>query len=58
LLLTLGILDNQTVCLNKIKGKIGNYLGNDSSTRHAHNKRLVHIFERYALGSLCMDLLR
>jgi hypothetical protein len=51
------MLDNQTVCLNKIKGKIGNYLGNGSRTPYAHNKRLLRIFEYYALGSLYMDLL-
>lgn len=57
LVLCLGILDNETVCLYKIKGKVGGYLGNHNTQPTAHYKRLIRIFQDFAFSRLWLDLL-
>ena len=57
LLLTLGIISKETVCLNKLKGAIGALTGKQETCPSSHYKRLIRIFDSYSFSSLWLDLL-
>jgi len=57
LVLCLGILENETVCLYKIKNSVGRYLGKEKTSPNSHYKRLIRIFNDFAFSRLWLDLL-
>jgi hypothetical protein len=58
LILAMGMIQKETVCLNKIKGAIGAITRNTTTKPESHYKRLIRIFDRYALSSLWLELLQ
>jgi len=58
IILAMGILIKETVCLNKIKGAIGAITGNTTTQPFSHYKRLIRIFDAYSFSSLWLELLR
>lgn len=57
LILALGIITKETVCLNKIKGAVGNILENSSTNSSSHYKRLIRVFNDFGFSSLWLELL-
>lgn len=58
LILAIGMIQKETVCLNKIKGAIGAITRNTTTKPLSHYKRLIRIFDRYAFSSLWLELLQ
>ena len=58
LILAMGILVKETVCLNKIKGAVGAITGKTSTQPASHYKRLIRIFDDYSFSSLWLELLQ
>jgi len=57
LILALGIITKETVCLNKIKGAVGNMMENPTTQSSSHYKRLIRVFNDFAFSSLWLELL-
>ena len=57
LALTLGVLFQETTCLNKVKNNIGSILGNSQTSASAHYKRLNRIFQDHSDGDLWQKIL-
>jgi len=57
LLLSLCLLEKETVCLNRLKRIVGNYTGK-ASKADSHYKRLIRIFDNNSLSRLWLELLR
>lgn len=58
LILSLSMLRVQTVCLNKLKGIIGQITGNIKTKPSSNYQRLIRIFHAHAFSRLWLDLLR
>ncbi|GJM65033.1 hypothetical protein [Persicobacter diffluens] len=58
LALSFGIIQKETVCLNKVKDSIGSILENQSTSAFGHYKRLTRIFTEYSDTHLWSDLLQ
>ncbi|MEN0052004.1 MAG: transposase [Bacteroidota bacterium] len=58
LILSLSMLRVQTVCLNKLKGAVGQITGKENTQPASHYQRLVRIFRQHAFSRLWLDLLR
>lgn len=58
MILAMGILVKETVCLNKIKGAVGAITANTRTQPASHYKRLIRIFDNYSFSSLWLELLR
>lgn len=58
LILSLSMLRVQTVCLNKLKGAVGQITGKEDTQPASHYQRLVRIFRKHAFSRLWLDLLR
>jgi hypothetical protein len=58
LILSLAILQKETVCLNRLKTAVGSITGNRLTTSGSNYKRLIRIFDNYAFSSLWLDLLK
>lgn len=57
LLLSICILEKETICLNRLKGIVGHYTGKESKPE-SHYKRLIRIFDNNSLNRLWLELLR
>jgi hypothetical protein len=57
LLLCLGILDKETVNLNRIKNSIGKLNGNLDTNADSHYKRLIRFFDNFSFSSLWIELI-
>ena len=57
LLLCLGILDKETVNLNRVKNSIGKFNGNPNTGAGAHYKRLIRLFDNFSFSSLWIELI-
>jgi len=57
LILALGIITKETVCLNKIKGAVGNILENPTTKPASHYQRLIRVFNDFGFSSLWLELL-
>jgi hypothetical protein len=44
-ILAIGMIQKETVCLNKIKGAVGAITGNTTTKPVSHYKRLIRIFD-------------
>ncbi|MBA2760721.1 MAG: transposase [Segetibacter sp.] len=58
IILSMGILIKETVCLNKIKGAVGAITGKTTTQPQSHYKRLIRIFDEYSFSSLWLELLQ
>ncbi len=58
MILAMGILIKETVCLNKIKGAVGAITGKTSTQPCSHYKRLIRIFDDHSFSSLWLELLQ
>lgn len=58
LILSLAILQKETVCLNRLKGAVGDIVGAPENRPSSNYKRLIRIFDNYAFSSLWLDLLK
>lgn len=58
LILSLSMLRVQTVCLNKLKGAVGQITGKQDTQPASHYQRLVRIFRKHSFSRLWLDLLR
>lgn len=58
LILSLSMLRVQTVCLNKMKGIVGQITGNTETKPSSNYQRLLRIFRNHAFSRLWLDLLR
>lgn len=58
LILSLSILRSESVCLNKLKGTVGEITGNSSTKPASNYKRLNRIFISYSFSSLWLELLQ
>ena len=58
MVLAMGILIKETVCLNKIKGVVGAITGKTTTQPLSHYKRLIRIFDMYSFSSLWLELLQ
>jgi hypothetical protein len=58
LVLSLSMLRVQTVCLNKLKGIVGQITGNENTKPSSNYQRLLRIFRLHAFSRLWLDLLR
>lgn len=58
IILAMGILIKETVCLNKIKGAVGAITGKTTTQPLSHYKRLIRIFDDYSFSSLWLELLQ
>lgn len=58
MVLAMGILIKETVCLNKIKGSVGAITGKTTTQPLSHYKRLIRIFDAYSFSSLWLELLQ
>lgn len=58
MILAMGIIQKETVCLNKIKGGVGLITGKTSTKPDSHYKRLIRIFDNYSFSSLWLELLQ
>ena len=56
-ILLIGILDKETVCLNKLKKHVPVVLGNRTPTSYAHYKRLLRTVQFWASSHLWEKLL-
>ena len=57
LILSLSMLIGQTVCLNKLKGQVGQITGKLSTKPNSNYQRLIRIFHYHAFSRLWLDLL-
>jgi len=57
IILAMGILVKETVCLNKIKGAVGAIIGKTTTQPSSHYKRLIRIFNDSSFSSLWLELL-
>ena len=57
LILSLCLLTQETVNLNKLKGTVGAILGQSSTPASSNYKRLIRVFDRHSDSSLWLDLL-
>ena len=57
LLLCLGILEKETVNLNRIKNSIGKFNGNLNTRSDSHYKRLIRLFDNFSFSSLWIELI-
>lgn len=57
LILSLSMLIGQTVCLNKLKGLVGQLTGKLSTKSSSNYQRLIRIFHHHAFSRLWLDLL-
>ncbi len=57
LVLSLCLLIQETVNLNKLKGTVGAILGQSSTQASSNYKRLIRVFDRHSDSSLWLDLL-
>lgn len=57
LLLCLGILDKETVNLNRIKNSIGKLNGNAKTGADSHYKRLIRLFDNFSFSGLWIELI-
>lgn len=57
LILVLALLHRQTVCLNKLKGRVGMITGRNETRADSHYKRLIRFFNNYAGSKLWIDLI-
>jgi hypothetical protein len=58
LILSLAILQKETVCLNRLKTALGSITGNRFTKSGSNYKRLIRIFDNHAFSSLWLDLLK
>lgn len=58
MILAMGILIKETVCLNKIKGAVGAITGKTKTQPLSHYKRLIRIFDDYSFSSLWLEVLQ
>lgn len=58
LILSLAILQKETVCLNRLKRAVGAIRGNHETKSSSNYKRLIRIFDYHAFSSLWLDLLK
>ena len=58
LILSLAILQKETVCLNRLKTALGSITGNRLTKSGSNYKRLIRIFDNHAFSSLWLDLLK
>jgi len=58
LILSLAILQKETVCLNRLKTALGSITGNLLTQSGSNYKRLIRIFDNHAFSSLWLDLLK
>lgn len=58
MILAMGLIQKETVCLNKIKGGVGLITGKTSTKPDSHYKRLIRIFDNYSFSSLWLELLQ
>ena len=58
MILAMGLIQKETVCLNKIKGGVGIITGKTSTKPDSHYKRLIRIFDNYSFSSLWLELLQ
>ena len=58
LILSLSMLRVQTVCLNKLKGIVGQITGKEGTKPSSNYQRLLRIFRNHAFSRLWLDLLR
>lgn len=58
LILCLCLLNQETVCLNKLKKEVGIVTGKFDVSPNSHYKRLIRIFDDYAFSSLWLELLK
>lgn len=58
LILSLSILRVQTVCLNKLKGVVGQITGKEKTKPCSNYQRLLRIFRKHAFSRLWLDILR
>lgn len=58
LILSMSILNKETVCLNKLKGSVGIITGKPNVKPASHYKRLIRLFDNYAFSRLWIELLR
>lgn len=57
MLLCLGILDKETINLNKVKNAIGRLSGKTETAADSHYKRLIRIFNNFSFSSLWIELI-
>lgn len=58
LILSLCLIDLETVCLNRLKKYVGKVTGKPDVSANSHYKRLIRIFDNYAFSSLWLELLK
>lgn len=58
LVVVAAILDNRTVCLNKMKGRLGIITGNTATSSDSNYKRLTRYFRSNAGSLLWLDLVK
>ena len=58
LILSLGILRVQTVCLNKLKGIVGQITGKEGTKPSSNYQRLLRIFRAHAFSRLWLNILQ
>jgi len=58
LILSLSMLRVQTVCLNKLKGIVGQITGKEGTQANSNYQRLLRIFHRHSFSRLWLDILR
>ena len=58
LILSLSILTVRTVCLNKLKGIVGQITGKEDTKPSSNYQRLLRIFRTHAFSRLWLDILR
>ena len=58
LILSMGTLIKERVCLNKIKGDVGAITGKSTTQLSSRYKRLIRIFDDYSFSSLWLELLQ
>jgi len=56
LLLCLGILEKETVNLNRIKNCLGRISGRPGTSADSHYKRLIRIFDNFSFSSLWVEI--
>ena len=58
LILSLGILRVQTVCLNKLKGIVGQITGKETTKPSSNYQRLLRIFRAHAFSRMWLNILQ
>ena len=58
LILSLSMLRVQTVCLNKLKGIVGQITGKEGTQPNSNYQRLLRIFRKHAFSRLWLNILR